>query len=76
MSKAKQIAIILLFCVLIAFIIADAVAVIHSTWFMFTHIHQTKMETLFDPGNKTLLKLASIFGTYITGKILATVCKS
>lgn len=47
MSKAKQIGIILLFCVLIAFIIADVIAAIHSTWFIFTHIHLTRIEAIF-----------------------------
>lgn len=76
MSKIKQIAIILTFCILIAFVIADVIAVIHSAWFIFTNIHLTRMEALFDPGNKMLLKIGSLLGTYITGKILASICKS
>lgn len=76
MSKTKQIAIILSFCVLIAFIIADVIAAIHSIWFMFAHIHLTRMEAIFDPDNKILLKLAGLFGTYIVGKILVAMCKS
>ncbi len=71
----KNVVIVLVFCVLVAFLIGDVVAVIHSTWFMFTHIHHTTMEAVFDPDYKVVAKLISILGTYITGKVLVAVCK-
>lgn len=56
----KQIIGVILFCLMIISFLGILVSIIHSTWFMFTNIHMTKMEILFAPENHSILKILNV----------------
>lgn len=76
MSKRKQIAFVAMLCITIAFAAANVIGLFHSVWFAFTNMHLTRMEMVFNPANKILLKFCLLLGFCISGKILSAICKS
>lgn len=73
MKRCKDIILIILTGLLILLFLVDIGAAIHSTYFMFTHIHLTRMEAIFDPGNYIAWKLFGVGLTWLVWKILQAV---
>ena len=76
MRKFEEYLMVFLTIVLVVLFVLDVFAVFHSTWFALTHIHLTRMEAMFDPGNKMGYKLLCLAGTYIDFKVLVAIAEN
>jgi len=76
MKTFKNVIVILLTVLLVALFIADIFAAFHSTYFMFTNIHLTRMESILDPGNHIGLKLLLLGATWVDFKILVRIAEN
>lgn len=75
MKRVKNIAAIISAGIMVVLFLVEIAAAIHSTWFMFTHIHLTKMEALFDPGNYMGYKVAGLVLIYLDYQLLKALTK-
>lgn len=75
MKRVKNIAAIISAGIMVVLFLVEIVAAIHSTWFMFTNIHLTRMEALFDPGNYMGYKVAGLVLIYIDYQLLKALTK-
>lgn len=75
MKNAKNIAALISAGILVVLFLVEIVAAIHSTWFVFTHIHLTRMKALFDPGNYMGYKVAGLVLIYLDYQLLKALTK-
>lgn len=73
MKTFMNLIVIFLTGLVVILFIADILAAFHSTFFVLTNIHLTRMEAFLAPGNHIGLKLLLLGATYVLFELLTVI---